>query len=178
MSIDVKKSNSIQLVEALLFLENRPVNITYISRLTGLDRNTVKQSINEIKTRLETTSSSLTITSNDSGDVQLTIRKELYQQLGKYYDTRRKLRLSPQALETLAIIAYKQPVTRVEIEKLRGVNVGYILKILMEMQLICIKGKKDAPGKPILYGTTDKFLRYFGLHSIRDLPPLEEFDKF
>ena len=89
----------------------------------------------------------------------------------------KKVRLSSQALETLAIVAYKQPITKSEIERIRGVQVGYILKVLLEHKIIKITGKKDAPGRPLLYGTTDKFLKYFGLLSIKDLPPISEFER-
>ena len=84
-------------------------------------------------------------------------------------------RLSRPALETLAIVAYRQPVTRPEIEAIRGVNVDSIMRNLSEKRLVRILGRKDVPGKPIVYGTTNEFLEYFGLAKLDDLPPLEEF---
>ncbi|KJJ84598.1 segregation and condensation protein B [Candidatus Omnitrophus magneticus] len=84
-------------------------------------------------------------------------------------------RLSGQSLETLAIIAYRQPATRAEIEEIRGVNSGGVLKALMEKELIHIKGRKDVPGRPLMYGTTEKFMQHFGLNSLDDLPSLKEF---
>ena len=153
MNKNSNNSDTIQFIEALLFLENRPVNIKYISK------------------------SSLVITENDNGDYHLTISPLQYNKLFKYYDTRKKSRLSTQALETLAIIAYKQPITRVEIESIRGVQVSHIIKVLLENKLIRFMGKKDAPGRPMLYGTTDNFLKYFGLLNIKDLPPISEFEK-
>ena len=84
-------------------------------------------------------------------------------------------RLSAPALETLAIMAYKQPVTRAEAEKIRGVNVGGVLKTLLEKDLLEVRGRKDAIGKPLIYGTTDKFLQIFGLNSLADLPQLRDF---
>jgi len=86
----------------------------------------------------------------------------------------RPQRLSPATLETLAIIAYKQPITRAEIEEVRGVDTGGILRTLLEKNLIKIAGKKDVPGKPLLYSTTPKFLALFGLKSLKDLPALED----
>lgn len=83
-------------------------------------------------------------------------------------------RLSRAALETLSIIAYQQPIIRAEIERIRGVGTDRVLARLMERDLICELGRKQAPGRPILYGTTTEFLEYFGLESLRDLPPLEE----
>ena len=114
---------------------------------------------------------------NENGDYQLTINTELYEKLGKRYDTRKKLSLSPQALETLAIVAYKQPITRVEIEKIRGVGVEHVLRVLLDYELIRITGKKEVPGRPVLYGTTKNFLKFFGILSLRDLPSISEFER-
>jgi len=176
----LKNNNDIdttQLIEALLFLENRPVNIQYISKITGKNKKEIKESIALLVKRFQETGSSLIISENESDDYHMTISPSLYDHLGKYYDSRRKIRLSTQALETLAIIAYKQPITRMEIEKIRGVQVSHIIRILLEHKLIQFLGKKDVPGKPLLYGTTDNFLKYFGLLSLKDLPPISEFEK-
>ena len=86
-----------------------------------------------------------------------------------------RLRLSPAALETLAIVAYRQPVTRPEIEMLRGVNSDGVVTTLLEHELICERGHKNAPGKPVLYGTTDKFLKLFGLANLASLPDIATF---
>jgi segregation and condensation protein B len=170
-------SDTIQFIEALLFLENRPVNITLISKLSGLSAEDIKNSIKSLQNKLSSIESSLIITENDNGDYHLTISPLQYNKLFKYYDTRKKTRLSTQALETLAIIAYKQPITRVEIESIRGVQVSHIIKVLLENKLVRFMGKKDSPGRPMLYGTTDNFLKYFGLLNIKDLPPISEFEK-
>lgn len=171
---DVSTSN---LVEALLFLENRPVNIRYLEKLIGRKKEEIKKSIHELEQKYRQMGSSLCITENDQFDYQLSVRKSLFSLLGKYYDSRQKVRLSNAALETLAIIAYRQPITRSEIEKIRGVQAGHILKFLLEQKLVQFAGKKDAPGKPILYKTTDHFLNYFGLLSLKDLPPISDFEK-
>lgn len=176
----MKQDNEItvsQLIEALLFLENRPVNISYITKVLGITKDTVYESVEELNVRFGKFGSSLIITKNSSGDFHLSINSTLYTHLGKHYDIRKKMHLSPQALETLAIIAYKQPVTRVEIEKIRGVQINHILRVLLDYGHIKIVGKKDVLGRPVLYGTTDKFLKYFGLLSIKDLPPITEFEK-
>ena len=165
------------LIEALLFLENRPVNIKYITKVTKTSREVVKESIADLKNWFNESGSSLVIEENDRGDFHLTISPKLYDHLAQYYNVQKKVRLSSQALETLAIVAYKQPITRSEIERIRGVQVGYILRVLLEHKIIKITGKKDAPGRPLLYGTTDKFLKYFGLLSIKDLPPISEFER-
>jgi segregation and condensation protein B len=169
--------NSVRLVEALLFLENGPVNIGYIAKVTGEKRETVKDAICIIREKLQHIDSSLVLVENENGDYQLTISTELYEKLGKRYDTRKKLSLSPQALETLAIVAYKQPITRVEIEKIRGVGVEHVLRVLMEYELIRITGRKGVPGRPVLYGTTKNFLKFFGILSLRDLPSISEFER-
>ena len=93
----------------------------------------------------------------------------------KMYQERSKQKLSTASLETLAVIAYKQPVTRVEIEAIRGVNVDGVARKLSELGLIKIAGRKDVIGKPFLYITTRKFLEYFGINTLKDLPKLEEF---
>jgi len=92
-----------------------------------------------------------------------------------FYKTKHKEKLSKPALETLAIVAYKQPVSRAEIELIRGVNSDGVVVHLIEKELIKIVGRKDIPGRPFLYGTTKQFLEYFGLKSLDDLPKLEEF---
>jgi len=167
---------TVQLIEALLFLENRPVNVKYISRVTGRDRKTVEVLIDKLRKRLKNSQSSLYIAQNESGEYYLTILPDLYDELAEHYDTRKKLRLSIQALETLAIIAYKQPVTRVEIERIRGVSVGHVIRTLLEYELIRIAGRKNLPGRPVLYTTTAKFLKYFGLLSLKDLPAPGEYE--
>ncbi len=95
----------------------------------------------------------------------------------KFKTVKVSTRLSRPALETLAIIAYKQPITRPEIEAIRGVNIGGIVRNLMERRLVKIVGKKDVPGKPILYGTSTEFLQFFGLKDLGSLPTLKEFQE-
>lgn len=166
----------IRVVEAVLFLENRPVNVKYIARIAGKETEEVREAIERLNEEYGKRGSSLQIVQNDRGDYFLTILPELYGRLRKHYDYRKKIKLSIQALETLAVIAYKQPVTRAEIEKVRGVRVGHVVRSLLELELIKIVGRKDVPGKPLLYGTTEKFLKFFGLLSIKDLPVLSELD--
>ena len=95
----------------------------------------------------------------------------------KFKTVKVSTRLSRPALETLAIVAYKQPVTRPEVEAIRGVNIGGIVRNLMERRLVKIVGKKDVPGKPMLYGTSVEFLQYFGLKDLSALPTLKEFQE-
>lgn len=86
-----------------------------------------------------------------------------------------KKRLSQAALETLALVAYKQPVIKSELEEIRGVNCDYAIQKLLEKELIAIKGRSDGPGRPLLYGTTDKFMDYFGINTLLDLPKIKDF---
>lgn len=104
-------------------------------------------------------------------------RPENSKYLGYLSSEKSKRRLSQAALETLAIIAYKQPITKPEIEHIRGVNSDYILNTLLEKNLIAIKGRSETVGRPLLYATTDEFLIYFGLNKITDLPKPREIDE-
>lgn len=95
--------------------------------------------------------------------------------VGTMLKQRTKKRLSRAALETLSIIAYKQPVTKSEMEKIRGVSCDYSVQKLLEKELVAITGRSDAPGRPLLYGTSEKFMDYFGIKSIKDLPKIKDF---
>ncbi len=112
-----------------------------------------------------------------AGGFQLATRPEHYGWIRKFRTVKTSTKLSRPALETLAIVAYKQPITRTEVEAIRGVNIGGIMRNLMERRLVKIVGKKDVPGKPMLYGTTPEFLQYFGLKDLSSLPTLKEFQE-
>jgi len=112
-----------------------------------------------------------------AGGVRLATRPELGTWLRRFFEVSGGTKLSMAALETLAIIAYRQPVTGPEIQELRGVHPAGVLKTLLERRLVRITGRKEVVGKPFLYGTTREFLVHFGLNSLKDLPPLEEFEE-
>ena len=112
-----------------------------------------------------------------AGGYQFATRPENAAWVRKFKSVKVSAKLSKAALETLAIVAYKQPVTRSEAEAIRGVNIGGIMRNLMERRLVKIVGKKDVPGKPMLYGTTPEFLQYFGLKDLSALPTLKEFQE-
>jgi segregation and condensation protein B len=112
-----------------------------------------------------------------AGGYQFATRKKFAHFVGKLYTETQRKKLSPSAIETLAIIAYKQPITRSDIEFIRGVNVDYIVNSLLERDLVNIKGRASGPGRPILYGTTDNFLKVLGLNSLDDLPKLREINE-
>lgn len=106
------------------------------------------------------------------------LTKPAYQSsLSIFLKQKSKKRLSTSALETIAIIAYKQPITKTQIEQIRGVNCDYAIQKLLEKELIDIKGKSDGVGRPVLYGTSDKFMEYFGINELRDLPNPKDFVK-
>lgn len=110
-----------------------------------------------------------------AGGFQLVTDPVWAERLSRIYRRSRIVRLSRPSLETLAIIAYRQPVTRTQIEEIRGVDVSGVLQGLLERHLIKVVGRKDGVGRPLLYGTTEEFLTRFGLKTVGDLPPLEEF---
>ena len=112
-----------------------------------------------------------------AGGVRLVTRPELHGYLRRFFEITGSARLSMAALETLAIVAYRQPITAPEIQELRGVNAAGVLKTLLERRLVRIAGRKEVVGRPFLYRTTRQFLMHFGLRTLKELPPLEEFEE-
>ena len=110
-----------------------------------------------------------------AGGFQFLTKGAYHQTVGTLLKQKNKRRLSQAALETLSIIAYKQPVSKSEMEKIRGVNCDYALQKLLEKELVAISGRSDGPGRPLLYSTSEKFMNYFGLRSLRDLPQPKDF---
>ncbi len=164
------------LVEAILFLEVEPVEVRTIASITGLSREQVEQVLVELRSdyaRADRGMEVLTI----GGGVQLTPKRDLWPRLRERFGRKREARLSRAAMETLSIVAYSQPVTRGEIESLRGVAADGMIRQLLDRNMIREVGKKDAPGRPLQYGTTREFLKHFGLESIADLPKLDEVER-
>jgi segregation and condensation protein B len=160
-------------VQCLLFLSPEPLTTSELSRLSGLDADVVEYTIQQLRNIYSRESLGLDIVLLDGG-WQMCTRPEHADYIEKVFPVRRRP-LSHAALETLSIIAYKQPVTRLQIEAIRGVKVEGVLQTLLDRGLIAEQGRKNAPGKPVLYITTNEFLRQFNLQSLEDLPPLEEF---
>ena len=165
--------------EAIIFCAAEPVSAEEI-RL-GLSENfeteisaaQVEAALNLLKQRYEAEEFSFRLEENAGGFHFLT--KASYQSsVAQVWKQKVRKKLSPSALETLSIIAYKQPVTKPDIEKIRGVNCDYAVQKLLEKELITIAGKSKLPGKPVLYGTSKKFMDYFGLNSLEELPDLKE----
>ena len=161
------------LIEAILFLETEPVDEGLLTRTTGFSREVVDQVIELLKERYADESHGVELV-QISGGWALSPKKELWDSLKDRYGKKNDSRLSRAAMETLSIIAYSQPITRPEIEAIRGVSADNMIRILVERGLIKEVGKKDIPGKPIQFGTTRDFLKFFRLNSIADLPKLDE----
>ena len=157
-------------MEALLFISEKPVMLEQIKEvLEGVDNITIREIINELKNEYEARQSGMVIL-EIAGGYQMLSNPNYSMAIRKFYKSRHKEKLSKPSLETLAIVAYKQPVTRLDIELIRGVNSDGVTEYLLIKGLVKIIGRKDVPGKPYLHGTTKQFLEYFGLKSLADLP--------
>jgi len=164
------------LIEAILFLEVEPIEIGALAKASGLSKEQVEEVVGALRRDLSAASRGLELVTI-AGAIQLTPKRELYPRLRDRFGKKRDYRLSRAALETLSIVAYSQPITRSEIESLRGVSAENMLRQLLDRKLIREIGRKDAPGRPIQYGTTREFLQRFGLESIADLPKLDEVEQ-
>jgi len=160
---------TVEQLEALLFVAERPLTRREIASLAGIDRETVDALLGDLEVALRDRGIRV-LAAGDS--VQLATAAEAGPLIARYVGSD-GYRLSPAALETLAIVAYKQPVTRSVIERIRGVDSDYVVRSLLHRRLIVEHGRADTPGRPILYGTGFDFLERFGLTSLDDLPALE-----
>ena len=167
----------VNILEALLFSSDTPLSISRIREviplLTPKEITTAVQTLNENYRNTARTFEIREI----AGGYQIFTLPEYADYVERLNQNRQKSRLSQKALETLAIIAYKQPITKHELEEIRGVNVDGVIRTLLSRNLITIYGRAKAPGSPFLYITTKKFLEYFGLRSLEDLPKLKEIDE-
>jgi len=163
--------------EALLFVSDRPVRVSEIVKLLAdsysVSPLAVVAALEELKVEYIQSQRSFRL-AEIAGGYQLRTIPEVAPFIVRFLSGQERTRLSRPALETLAIIAYRQPVTRSQIESIRGVDVTGILTMLQERSLVKIVGRKDSPGKPFLYGTTTLFLEHFGLSSLSDLPRVRE----
>jgi len=161
------------LIEAILYLEAEPVDEALLSQISGLSAEVVKKALENLDFRYATEDSGLEL-SHVGGGIMVSPKRVYWDKLKARYGKKNENRLSRAAMETLSIIAYSQPITRAEVEAIRGVKVDNYIRMLLEKNLIREMGKKDVPGKPALYGTTKEFLKAFHLASIADLPKLDE----
>ena len=159
-------------VEAILFSSSEPLPLARLSGvIEGVDGRAIRKAIEELNEEYEQTGRAFHI-QEIAGGFQLMTRPEYAPWVDSLHRVERKTKLSQAALESLALIAHRQPITRAEIESIRGVQCGDILRSLIEKRLVKIAGRKDAPGRPLLYGTTRFFLEHFGLGSLDDLSKL------
>jgi segregation and condensation protein B len=159
-------------LEAILFLKEEPVRADKLAAVLEISPEEVRTLLKELQQELVSQRRGLRIF-EIAGGYRMGSAPELASFLEKAFGEEESGTLSPAALETLAIIAYKQPLTRVEIEAVRGVRCEHILDNLLKRKLIRISGRKEGPGRPLIYKTTPDFLQYFGLKGLDDLPPLE-----
>jgi segregation and condensation protein B len=159
-------------IEGLLFASGDPLSLEKIADIVEIDRKTTRLILNNLIVSYQNSKRGIMLREID-GSYQLCTRFEHYEYIRKLFEPRQKQALSQAAFETLSIIAYNQPVTRAKIEHIRGVNSDSAITRLVERNLIKETGRLDSPGKPMLYGITDEFLRSFGFKSTTDLPIIE-----
>ncbi|GAB6156975.1 SMC-Scp complex subunit ScpB [Desulfotomaculum varum] len=160
-------------LEALLFVASEPLTVQTLARIAEIDAADALELLRELAQDYDTRPGGLKII--EAADTwQMCTRPEYASYIERLY-RKSGTGLSRAAMETLAIIAYRQPITKTEIELIRGVKVDSPISTLLERNLIEEKGRREGPGRPVLYGTTVDFLKYFGLKSLADLPPLEDF---
>ena len=165
----MEKQKAKAVLEAILFTMGDSVEVDRLASVIEEDTDTTKEILDEMAQEYETDGRGIELTTLDNA-VQLCTKGDYYEYLIKIAKTPRRFVLTDTLLETLSIVAYKQPVTRLEIEKVRGVSCDHAVNKLLEFDLITEVGRLDAPGRPLLFGTTEQFLRSFGVKSLDDLP--------
>jgi len=164
-------------LEAVLFVASEPVPRDRLFELfPERERQAATEALATVLSRWAESATRGVYAEEVAGGIRLVTRPHLHGYLKRFFEVSGRTRLSMAALETLAIIAYRQPITAPEIQELRGVSAAGVLKTLLERRLIRIVGRKRVVGKPFLYRTSRDFLMHFGLESLEDLPPLEEFE--
>jgi len=169
-----------QHIESLIFTTEHPITTDEIQACleetfeTAFEAEALEQSLTELKERYQETHFAFELVEIANG-FQFLTKGAYHQTIGTYLKQTTKRRLSRSAIETLSMVAYKQPVSKSELEKIRGVSCDYSIQKLLEKELVTILGRSDAPGRPLLYGTTEKFMDYFGIKSLKDLPKPKDF---
>jgi len=165
-----------RVIEAVIFAADGPVSLDQLAQLIEtLDNDAILQVVHGLQQDYAVSERSFQLIAIANG-FQMRTRDEYAPWIKKFYTTEISSRLSVSALEALAVVAYKQPATRAEVEEVRGVNSDSVIRTLMEKNLIRVLGRKQAPGKPMLYGTTTEFLMHFGLRDLSELPSVEEIE--
>jgi len=169
-----------QHIESIVFVSEAPISFKEIKSCleetfeTKFKKPALEKAIEELKVKYQETHFSFEFL-EIAGGFQFLTKPAFHNSVGTLLRQNNKRRLSRAALETLSIIAYKQPVPKSEMEKIRGVSCDYSVQKLLEKELVAIVGRSDAPGRPLLYGTSDKFMDYFGLKSLEDMPKPKDF---
>ena len=171
--MDMELEKETALVETILFLESEPVSEKAISNAAELSEEVVRVCLENLKEKYEAKNSGIEL-GMITGGWCLMPKKEFWAVLRERYGEKNSGRLSRSAMETLSIIAYSQPITRGEIESIRGVSADTMIRVLTERNFIKEVGRKDVPGRPVQFGTTKEFLKFFRLNTIADLPRLDD----
>jgi segregation and condensation protein B len=163
------------IVEALIFVSEEPITTKILADVLEENRETIEAAVEELKKEYEERDGGLQLR-EIAGGWQVSTRTEYHEEVRKYLKTRPSAKLSLASLETLAVIAYKQPVTVPEILEIRGVQSASAIKTLLDKRLIVAKGRKETVGRPMQYGTSKDFLIQFGLKDLSELPSIEDFE--
>ena len=166
-------AEGIAAIEAVMFAYGEPISLEKLSEASGVDQETTVKLVDRLERQYNVRESGLTIL-RINNCFQIAARQEFADNIKKALETRRQQPLSQAAMETLAIVAYNQPVTNAFVEQVRGVDSSSVVRSLVERGLLEEAGRLDLPGRPISYRTTDNFLRCFGLSRIEELPPLPD----
>ena len=165
----------VALAEALIFVADEPITIKLLAEVLEEEREVVTAAVEELRKEYESRESGLQMR-EIAGGWQIATRTEFHDEIRKFLRTRPSAKLSLASLETLSVIAYKQPVTVPEILEIRGVQSATSIKTLLDKRLIVAKGRKEAVGRPMQYGTSKDFLIQFGLKDLTELPSIEDFE--
>lgn len=169
----MKEKNYEAIIEGILFTMGKSVEVSQLAAALEITNEEVYEIVHNMMKRYEKRERGIKIIELEDS-FQLCTKPELYDYLIRIAKQPKRHVLTDVLLETLSIIAYKQPVTKVEIEKIRGVSCEHAVNKLVEYNLVCELGRLDAPGRPLLFGTTEEFLRSFGVHSVEELPVLNQ----
>jgi len=174
LSESLSREETMLALYAMLFASDRPLSAARLAEALGdIDRDVVGMLLEELRTQLDEQEVPYHL-QEIAGGYQLMTKEDFAPYIRRLFQLKKSAKLSRAALETLAIIAYKQPVTRADVEAVRGVSVSYAFELLQEKRLIKVVGVAELPGRPRLYRTTDEFLVHFGLKSLKELPSIEE----
>ncbi len=179
LEIEEKQPRSIaelvSIVEALIFVADEPITLKTLADVLEEEKATIESAIDELKSEYEQRQGGLQLR-EIAGGWQISTRTEFHEEVRKFLKTRPNAKLSLAALETLAVIAYKQPSTIPEILEIRGVQSASAIKTLLDKRLIITNGRKETVGRPMQYGTSKNFLIQFGLKDLTELPSIEDFE--